>query len=168
MIGMKKILFLTPLILFVVSSGCWKKDEPKPISVSLSAGITVNLPAGWTSQGTKKEENMEITVITRDTDREIRAVILPAREIPFEHQIQQDRNNLNLEKGYRILLEKNMEVQGNPGYVFIVTLVEEGKRLKSKIILFQKEKKIIYLTLKTGIHSFQETVADFNAMIDSL
>jgi hypothetical protein len=49
-----------------------------------------------------------------------------------------------------------------------VTSVEKGKRFKSRIVLFQKDETLFYITLKAEIDKFDDAIDDFKEMMGSI
>ena len=154
------------IAVFLATPGCWKKKEP--LRISLGKGIILNLSEEWSLKKTALKSSIKIYTMTRGEGIEINATVSTARKIPFGRQVEQDRNNLNLKKGYSILIEKNHEIRGYPAYIFIVTSVEQGKRFKSRVILFQKDDTLFYVTLKAEIDKFEGAINDFKQMMESI
>lgn len=162
---MNKLFLAADIVLILLITSCGTKE---PLSIPVSPGVFVKLPGAWRFEGSEKTGSTEVFRFTRDTESTVRAAVSPARDIPFSKQIIQDRNSLNTRKDYEIKMENNTEVMGLPAYMFLATTVEKGIRLKVKIVLFQKDRTLIYLTIKSPEDSFEKTVRDFNAMIEDL
>lgn len=160
--------FLTALLAALFSAAACGKKEAPPLRIDLDKGIALRLPAGWALKKKERKKNILTGGAVKDGGAEIIAAVCPARNIPFDRQVQQDRNNLNLRKGYSILMEKNREIRGYPAYNFIATSVKAGKRFKSNIILFQKDSTLFYITLKAEVSSYEQAIRDFKQMIERI
>ena len=111
---------------------------------------------------------MHTITVSAEDGALLTVVTVPALKVPFSQQVEQDRNNLNLRTDYRILVEKSWGVLDCPAHVFIVTSVEDGQRYKSKVVMFQKDEQLVYLTLKARADAYEQRVKDFNAILDTL
>jgi len=173
MTGTRRILFIcgavcTALAVLLCLFPVYCRKLASPVSVSLPKGIHLHLPAGWTAAKPETKNGITLNTFSKGEGIKINAAVCPARKIPFERQVRQDRNNLSLKKGYSIILEKNDEIHACPAYIFTVTSVRKGRRHRSKIVLFQKDDTLFYITLNTEIGRYKSAIPDFTKLIDSL
>ncbi|MFH1708198.1 MAG: hypothetical protein ABIF71_09810 [Planctomycetota bacterium] len=152
-----------------LAAGCGRPHPP--VAVVLPGGLAATLPGEWSVEPAAPDTpiaGLKLTRYRHDGGATITTVVMDAPDLPFARQVQQDRNNLNLRQEFRVLLETPGDVAGLPAHTFIVTGVENGVRLKAKVVSLFAGGRLVYITLKAAPDAFEAAAAGFNAFLDRL